>query len=115
MSKMIFSKLNDEPLRLDSEFVNADDDDTSLFFEYNGAHHYWDNIVSRKSEWFPKIELPDFIDGIDLTDYWNPLFVEVVEVDIPDYEYDIAFNVYGYLEGDDDEDEPYKNNTHEKR
>lgn len=106
MSKMIFSKLNDEPLLLDSELVNEDDEESSLFFEYNGIHHYWDNILSRHSVWFPKHldeTLPDYIHGVDQTDYWNPLFVEVVEVDIPNYEYDIAFNIYSYLEEDDGE------------
>ena len=89
-------KLNDEPLRLDSECMNGDDEESSLFFEYNGVHHYWDDIVSRHSMWFPKFDfdLPDFIHGQDQTDYWNPLFVEVVEVDYLGYEYEIAFNIY---------------------
>lgn len=104
MSKIVFSKLNDEPLLLNSELVNEDDEESSLFFEYNGIHHHWDNILSRHSVWFPTIkDLPDYIHGLDQTDYFNPLFVEVVEVDIPNYEYDIAFNIYGYLEDDDGE------------
>ena len=89
-------KLNEEPLLLDSEFVNEDDEESSLFFEYEGVHHYWDDIVSRHSAWFPVLDfdLPDFIHGMDQSDYWNPLFVEVIEVDIPGYEYEIAFNIY---------------------
>ena len=102
MKKYQFNKLNDEPLILDSEFVNEDDEESSLFFEFQDEHHYLDDIVSRNCPWFPTIpDLPDYIHGIDQTDYWNPLFVEII--DGIDYgEYEVAFNIYE-LEIIDDE------------
>ena len=89
------TKLNENPLILDDEFVNEDDEESSLFFEYNDVHHYLDDIVSRHSVWFPKFdfELPVSICGIDQTDYYNPLFVEMLD-DIDFGEYGIAFNVF---------------------
>mgnify|MGYP006873236323 CR=1 FL=1 len=89
-------KLNDQPLLLNAEYVNEDDPESSLFFEYMGVHHYWDNIVSRNSAWFPKFDfdLPDFIHGQDQTDFWNPLFIELIEFDFPGYPYEFAINVW---------------------
>ena len=76
---MSYEKLNVEPLGIDYE-ANEDNDDIMEYFMWGGEKHYLcDFIRTHNNPWTGKMDVPDYIHGYEADNYWNPLFVELLD------------------------------------
>ena len=73
-----FIKLNDEPIEV---VYKCDTEGFGYFgFDYDGAEYNLENFIRvHNNMWFNDEGYPDYIHGCDAFDYFNPLYIEVVD------------------------------------
>lgn len=76
---MSYEKLNVEPIAV--EYVpNEDGDDFVASFLWDDKRYYLcDFIRTHNNPWSGEMDVPDYIHGYESNNYWNPLFVELIE------------------------------------
>ena len=74
-----FKKLNDEPIAI--EYVEDDHEEDRDFqpsFWFENRRHFMDDFVRAHNNPWVCGEWPEFIHGMEVGVYHNPLFVEIV-------------------------------------
>ena len=82
-----YKKLNVEPIEIEYVVDEHDSDkDFKPSFWWNNKRYYLDNFIRTHNNPFGGINCPEYIHGYEAENYYNPLFIELIN--------DEAVNVY---------------------
>ena len=90
---MSYEKLNVEPIMV--EYVlNEDMDDFIASFMWDDKRYYLSDFIrTHNNPWSGEMDVPDYIHGYEANNYWNPLFVELINGEYVDH-----INLYKVVE-----------------
>lgn len=78
----MFTKVNNEEVEWQSEFVPSqldDDDDVSFYFEFDGDKYYLNDFLRvHNNPWFSGDDYPNIIDGVYMHNSLEPLYIHLI-------------------------------------